>query len=155
MKTKHSLAIVTLIASSILLLASCSFGDNVRGWFENSEEETSIHPKKGQAGHYYLVGDSTFTGNQSTAWKVQGGFESTKDENGTDLAQFLNVKVKNGSAVKIMKFVDGENDVWYGNLGANYDFASVTSSNITFTNEGTYNFFLNSQSVVYLTAVGA
>ena len=154
MKTNKSL-LIGLLALSAIGLASCSFGDDVRGWFEKSEEESIVHPTRGQAGHFYLVGDSTFTGNQSTAWKVQGGFESTKDETGTDLAQFLNVKVKDGSAVKIMKFVDGENDVWYGNLGANYDFASVTSGNITFSREGTYNFFLNSQSVVYLTAVGA
>ena len=154
MKSKSILLIGLL--STAALLASCSAGDTVKGWFQKEEESSSVsnHPKKGQAGHFYLVGDQTFTGDPKTAWKVQGGYEATKDENGNDVAQWLNVKIKRDSAVKVMKFVDGENDVWFGTLGATYDFASIHESNITFSREGTYNVYLNWQLMIFLTAVG-
>ena len=109
MKTNKSL-LIGLLGIAVLGLASCSAMDNVRGWFE--KDETSAHPVKGQAGHYYLVGDKNFAGQENLAWKVQGGYEATEDKNGTDLAQFLNVKIKKNTAVKILKFVDGDNDIW-------------------------------------------
>lgn len=151
MKTNKSL-LIGLLGIAVLGLASCSAMDNVRGWFE--KDETSAHPVKGQAGHYYLVGDKSFAGQENLAWKVQGGYEATEDKNGTDLAQFLNVKIKKNTAVKILKFVDGDNDIWFGDIGATYDFCGVVDSNITFTKEGTYNFYLNSSSVIYITAMG-
>lgn len=153
MKTNKPL-LFGLIAFSAIGLASCSMGDRIRGWFEKSED-TAVHPTKGQAGRFYLVGDETFTGDSKTAWKVTGGYESTKDQNGTDLAQFMNVDVAEGSAVKILKYVDGESDIWFGDLGATYSFATITSGNITFSKAGAYNFYLNADSVIFLTAVGS
>ena len=100
---------------------------------------------------YYIVGNETFTGT-SASWTAESGLLMNKTlEN---LAELEDVEITTGAEVKIIK-QRGGNTTWYSTLGDVYGFASINSGgNIEFSQDGTYNFYLNTSGNIYLVKQG-
>ena len=101
---------------------------------------------------YYLLGDAAFTGDAETAWLFAGAVKMAAPAEGTDLGVLMNYDVEAGAKVKARSYVDGTK-TWYTAGAEGYSFANVDEEgNYVFTKSGTFNFFLNAEGKLYVTA---
>ena len=101
---------------------------------------------------YYLVGNAAFIG-EGTEWSAASGVASDTPS-GTNHAEKKDLEVAANAELKIMQYVDGTSDNWFGydDLGESYSFveAPLEGDNIKITTKGIYSFYLNDQDKIYI-----
>lgn len=134
----------------------------------NDENCTDPYVKKefDAAGHLYvkytvvgayMVGDAAFSGDEATAWTVDGATILPPAINDTENNLYEGTIVISGASkvkpVEVRPAVyNGEGELNYGDysLGTTYDFATKVNNNINFFEDGTYAIYYNKSNQVWI-----
>jgi|GEM_PF-5134615 len=135
-------------------------GYNFYGWFSDAACTSSVSSITSAGSYYalmykqgyYLVGDATFTGSSSTAWKIEGAVAPT-NVGGDNVAAWIGVAVPNGAQFKVGYYESSgtftmQNNGFSGNHRGFTWATSYAEHNISCNSAGTYKVYLDNSYCV-------